>query len=142
MANFIAYIDEAGDEGFGKLRDANVNGGQSRWLLIGACLVQAADDAKLPAWRDAILGKLPGKRRDLHFRDLKHDQKVFVSQEIGKLPVGAAVTFSHKITLPGSQWEKTFQRKGYLYNYLVRWLLERLTFDCCQTSERSRIPFA
>jgi hypothetical protein len=130
MADFIAYIDEAGDEGFGKLKVADGNGGQSRWLLIGACLVQAEDDAKLPVWRDGILKRLPGKRRDLHFRDLNHDQKVFVSQEIGKLPVGAAVTFSHKVTLPGSKWEQTFRRKGYLYNYLIRWLLERLTTDC------------
>lgn len=130
MADFIAYIDEAGDEGFGKLRQADGNGGQSRWLLIGACLVQAEDDAKLPAWRDDILKRLPGGRRDLHFRDLKHEQKVFVSQEIGKLPVGAAVTFSHKVTIPGKPWEGAFRNKGYLYNYLVRWLLERLTFDC------------
>jgi hypothetical protein len=98
--------------------------------LIGACLVRAEDDAKRPGWRDAILKKLPGERRNLHFRDLKHDQKVFVSQEIGRLPVGAAVTFSHKVTLPGSKWEPIFKRRGYLYNYLVRWLLERLTFEC------------
>jgi hypothetical protein len=130
MAEFIAYIDEAGDEGFGKLRDAGGNGGQSRWLLIGACLVCAEDDRALPSWRDSILARLPGKRRDLHFRDLNHDQKVFVSQEISKLPVGAAVAFSHKVTIPGSRWEQTFKRKGYLYNYLVRWLLERISFEC------------
>ena len=131
MADFIAYIDEAGDEGFGKLKTADGNGGQSRWLLIGACLVGAEDDHKLPALRDAILKRLPGNRRDLHFRDLNHDQRVFVAQEIGKMPVGAAVTFSHKATLPGSKWEPVFRQKGYLYNYLVRWLLERLTLECC-----------
>lgn len=134
MADFIAYIDEAGDEGFGKLKSADGNGGQSRWLLIGACLVLAENDIKLPAWRDAILKRLPGKRRDLHFRDLNHDQRVFVTQELGKLPVGAAVAFSHKITLPGTKWEATFRRKGYLYNWLVRWLLERLTTECCSAS--------
>lgn len=130
MSDFIAYIDEAGDEGFGKLKAADGNGGQSRWLLIGACLVRADDDAKLPGWRDAIVARLPGRRRDLHFRDLNHDQRVFVSQELARLPLGAAVTFSHKVTIPGSKWETTFKRKGYLYNYLVRWLLERLTFEC------------
>lgn len=147
MADFIAYIDEAGDEGFSKLRQPkDTGGGQSRWLLIGACLVCAEDDAKLPKWRDDILAKLPGARRDLHFRDLNHDQRVFVTQEIGKLPVGAAVTFSHKITLPGSKWEATFGRKGYLYNYLVRWLLERLTFECqpdlLEPENRLRLVFS
>src|SRR5688500_3583465 len=100
MAHLIAYIDEAGDEGFGKLKEAKGNGGQTRWLAIGACIVAASNDAKLPGWRDAILSRFPGKKRDLHFRDLNHHQKVVACQEIAKLPVGAAITFSNKTTIP------------------------------------------
>lgn len=129
MADFIAYIDEAGDEGFGKLKTQDVNGGQSKWLLIGACLVSATDDVKLPEWKDAILKRLRKTGRDLHFMNLGHDQRVVVSQEIAKLPLKVASTFSHKITIPGSRWVRVFKQKGYLYNYLVRWLLERLTAE-------------
>src|SRR5208283_740052 len=52
---------------------------------------------------------------------------IVVCQEISKLPIGICVAMSHKITIPGSKWEKTFKKKGYLYNYLLRWLLERVT---------------
>lgn len=130
MVKFTAYIDEAGDEGFGKLRAADQNGGQSRWLIIGACLVADEHDPKLPKWRDEIIARIPGRRRDLHFRDLNHDQRVYVSQELAKLPIQCAMTLSHKVTIPGGRWEGVFKQKGYLYNYLVRWLLERLTSEC------------
>jgi hypothetical protein len=40
------------------------------------------------------------------------------------------VTLSHKVTIPGSPWEATFKKKGHLYNYLLRWLLERITEVC------------
>lgn len=129
MGEFIAYIDEAGDEGFGKLRTQGANGGQSNWLLIGACVVEAADDLKLPSWKDAILKRLQKTTRDLHFIDLSHDQRIVVCQEMAKLPLGGAVAFSHKATIPGTKYERVFKQKGYLYNYLVRWLLERITAD-------------
>lgn len=129
MADFIAYIDEAGDEGFGKLRTQGANGGQSNWLIIGACIVQGEHDTKLPSWRNHILKRLNRDARDLHFMNLNHDQRVVAAQEIGKLPLGAALSFSHKVTIPGSKWAGVFKQKGYLYNYLVRWLLERITAE-------------
>ena len=127
MADFIAYIDEAGDEGFGKLRTQGTNGGQSSWLLIGACIVESTSDAKLPAWKDAIIVRLKKQGRDLHFINLDHDRRIVVAQEIAKLPIQAAIAFSHKATIPGSKFAPVFKQKGYLYNYLVRWLLERIT---------------
>ena len=35
------------------------------------------------------------------------------------MPLAAALTFSHKVTIAGSRFEDTFKKKGYLYNYLV-----------------------
>lgn len=133
MKHYTAYIDEAGDEGFGKLA-SGTSEGQSRWLCVGACIVTHENDLKLPGWRNEILAKFPKKKtRDLHFRDLKHEQKIVVCQQISKLPIGVCVTLSHKITIQGSKWESTFKKKGYLYNYLLRWLLERIT-DVCRRS--------
>lgn len=129
MAEIIAYIDEAGDEGFGKLRQVNGVGGQSRWLAIGACIVSAENDKNLVTWRNGITSRLRNVR-DLHFRNLNHDQKVVVSQELAALPIGVALALSHKITIPGTRYATTFKQKGYLYNYLVRWLLERLCDEC------------
>jgi hypothetical protein len=46
------------------------------------------------------------------------------------MPVFACVTLSHKITIVGTKWESVFKKKNYLYNYLLRWLLERVTTFC------------
>jgi len=51
---FVAYIDEAGDEGLGKLKVTG-SGGQSKWLVIGGILVRDDHDVQLPAWRDGIM---------------------------------------------------------------------------------------
>jgi hypothetical protein len=124
---YTAYIDEAGDEGFGKLAAGPV-GGQSRWFALGACIVTRENDLKMPLWRDNILARFPLKKtRDLHFRDLKHEQKVVACQEVSALPLWGCVTISHKVTIPGKRYEDTFKKKGYLYNYMLRWLLERVT---------------
>ncbi len=130
MHDFTVYIDEAGDEGFGKLAAGPV-GGQSRWLVLGACVVSRENDLRLPTWRDSILARFPNKKtRDLHFRELKHEQKIVVCQAIAHLPVGGCVTLSHKVTIPGSNYEDVFKQKGYLYNFLIRWLLERVSTAC------------
>jgi len=128
--HYTVYIDEAGDEGFGKLASGPV-GGQSRWLILGACIVSRENDLKMPAWRDKILARFTEKKtRELHFRNLDHSQKIVVCQEMAELPIGISLAMSHKVTIPGSKWEKTFKQKNYLYNYLIRWLLERVSETC------------
>jgi Protein of unknown function (DUF3800) len=126
----VVYIDEAGDEGFGKLR-VKQTGGQSRWLLLGAALVRVEHDKMLPTWRNQIIARFPEKKqRDLHFRYLKHEQKIVACQEISKRPIAACVTFSNKATITGQKTTELFKKPGHLYNYLVRWLLERTTKYC------------
>ena len=63
MKHYTAYVDEAGDEGFGKLAGP-AQGGQSRWLVIGACVVEREYDLEMPAWRDS--GGMASSR-DSHF---------------------------------------------------------------------------
>lgn len=135
VPHYTAYIDEAGDEGIGKLAAGPV-GGQSRWLILGACLVTRENDLKLPSWRDEIVAKFPLKKsRDLHFRDLKHEQKIAACKTLAQKPFHACLTMSHKVTLVGSRWESVFKQKNYLYNYLLRWLLERVTAFCNDSSD-------
>ena len=133
--DFIAYIDEAGDEGFGRLLLPDP-GRQSRWFILGAAIVSGANDTKLPSWRDAILDRFPRKqKREIHFRDLKHEQKVVVAQELSNLPIKACLTFSNKITLCGTRWAEIYKRPGHLYNYMTRWLLERVTAYCARETQ-------
>eukprot|EP01037_Dinobryon_pediforme_P024983 gene24983-26974_t len=130
VKEYVAYIDEAGDEGFGKLASERP-GGQSWWLAIGACIVDRETDRKLPAWRDRILTRFPQRKtRDLHFRNLKHEQKVVACQEISSFPLHASVAMVHKAMIGGTEREPHFKQKGSLYMYLIWCLLDRLTAFC------------
>lgn len=126
---FIAYVDEAGDEGFGKLSEENT--GQSSWFSIGGCVVAEEDERALPSWRDEIMGAFKNRNsRDLHFRDLKHEQKVHACATIATKPIGACVVSSNKHTLPSHPKAEVFKTKQHLYNYLTRYFLERITSAC------------
>lgn len=137
-SHFIAYIDEAGDEGLGKLCNLEVSG-QSRWLVLGGLLVRKENDSCVASWRDEALaatmhptrvarGFVKGKRRSLHFKDLKHPQRVAVCEAIKEKRFGIACVCSNKITIAENpNYMKLFLEKGKLYNYLTRFLLERLT---------------
>lgn len=133
---FVAYIDEAGDEGFGRLNLPDP-GRQSRWFLLGAAIVEGVNDPMMPSWRDAILDRFPRKqKREIHFRDLRHEQKVVVAQELSGLPLKCCVAFSNKITLCGTRWADIYKRPGHLYNYMTRWLLERITTYCADEARK------
>lgn len=125
---YHAYIDEAGDEGLGKLKAEGVSGGQSRFFAIGAFLVAGENDAQLPQWRDDLVRAFPQRqKRDLHFRDLKHEQKVAVCHALAPKPFAGCVVLSFKPTIVDSPKYSIFKQPQHLYNYLVRFTLERIT---------------
>jgi hypothetical protein len=135
--HFSAYVDETGDEGFGKLRSPGTTG-QSRWLGLGAVLVAQENDRFMPSWRDEIVALFPKKKnqRDLHFRYLNHHQRVAACNILREKPVGICVVASNKETILDSAERDIFKRKQHLYNYLVRFLLERLTAACREKALR------
>ena len=135
---FIAYIDEAGDEGLGKLKQV-AHSGQSNWLAIGGILVAPDHDKSLPLWRDEVMALFPAKnRRDLHFRDLNHHQRVAAVEYLAGKTFGICCVCSNKITLcDDGKYFKLFTQKGYLYNYLTRYLLERLTSAVREVADRT-----
>lgn len=133
---YVAYIDEAKDEGFGKLGQGTSTG-QSSWLALGAAIVSRDNDSKLPTWRNEVMALFPRKQNpDLHFRKLNHDQRVAVCKYLSEKPIGISVVASNKATILSSHSRDVFKRKGYLYNYLVRFLLERVTAECARTKTR------
>lgn len=137
MDEYFLYIDEAGDEGFGKLLK-EPDSSQSKWLMIGGIVVSRENDKNLPKWRDEIMIQFPHKRRrDLHFQKIKHDQKVAACRILAQNKFGACVVCSDKITIPNLRTDllRIYKKKGHLYNYLVRFLLERVTTACAARSK-------
>ena len=121
-STFIAYVDESGDEGF------SFGKGSSGWFVLAAALVRQTDDLGLVRFGDEVrqaLNKPP--RKHLHFKDIRHEQRLLYLDRIASLPVVTFVVACHKPTL--KEPEK-FSEHYRLYFYSVRLLLERLSWFC------------
>lgn len=131
LQEFFAYVDEAGDEGFGKLRLPG-GSGQTRWLCLGAIIASKANDPLIPSWRNEVISLFGNKynQSDIHFRRLNHNQKIAACQKLAGKPLGICVIASNKETILDSSELEIFKEKQHLYNYLVRFLVERLTTAC------------
>lgn len=124
--SFVAYIDESGDEGFCFREDG---GGSSRWLVLSALVIRKENDAQVvQVAREARALLSKPDKFPLHFRDLKHDQRVALARLVGQLPSRTVNVLVHK---PSIGSPETFQHEAYsLYRYASRLLLERVSWLC------------
>lgn len=133
--SFVGYIDESGDDGIGNVRKAGSHGGQSRWLVISACVFRATFDLEAVAWRDAISALMPEKKnRDIHFSKMNHGQRTAAVQSLVERPVRVISVLSNKETIPAG----VYTEKNQLYFYLTRYLIERISWLCRDL--RPRVP--
>ncbi|MCJ7546589.1 MAG: DUF3800 domain-containing protein [Deltaproteobacteria bacterium] len=121
-ASFAIYIDESGDEGFcfGK--------GSSDWFVLSAAVVRKANEIETVKLVDTVrarLGKEP--KKPLHFRDLKHEQRLPFVEEIARRSLRLVSVLVHK---PSLKEPEKFQERYRLYFYSVRYLLERVSWLC------------
>lgn len=120
--SFIAYIDESGDEGF------RFHKGSSEWFVLAAAITRKEIDLETVKLIDEVRREL-GKpeRKPLHFRDLKHEQKLPYLAKIAAARVRSIVILVHK---PSLKEPETFQSRYRLYFYATRLLIERLSWFC------------
>lgn len=125
-SSYRIYIDESGDEGFVFLPN---EGGSSRWLVLSAVIFRKRNDLAAVGLMKQVretLGK-PSKKA-LHFRHLKHEQRLPFVRAIGATKLRAVSVLVHKPSI--SEPEK-FQSEAFrLYRYAVRLLLERVSWLC------------
>jgi hypothetical protein len=124
--SYRVYIDESGDEGFVFNSDGS---GSSRWLVLSAVIVRKKNDLSLVRLLEHVrdlLGKAP--KKELHFRDLKHEQRVPYIKQIANAQVKAISVLIHKPSLRDP--EKFQSEKFLLYRYASRYLLERVSWLC------------
>lgn len=125
-ASFVAYVDESGDEGFKFLPNEQ---GSSRWFVLSALVVRKENDLQvvsLAKHAREILRKEP--KKPLHFRELKHEQRVPLARLIGGASVRTVSVLIHKPSIPEPE---VFQHKAYaLYRYATRLLVERVSWLC------------
>lgn len=124
--SFVAYIDESGDEGFTFRPDGS---GSSRWLVLSALVMRKENDplvVKVAGSARELLRKPP--KFPLHFRNLKHEQRVALARLLGEMPSRTVSVLIHK---PSMEEPENFQQEAYsLYRYASRLLLERVSWLC------------
>lgn len=125
-ASFVAYVDESGDEGFKFLPQEQ---GSSRWFVLSALVTRKENDlqvVQLARQARELLKKDPKKA--LHFRDLRHEQRVPLARLIGSAPLRTVNVLVHK---PSIREPEVFQQQAYaLYRYATRLLVERVSWLC------------
>lgn len=125
-SSFTAYIDESGDEGFVFLPGEK---GSSRWLVLSAVVFRKSKDLEaVRVMREvrALLGKDPKKA--LHFREMKHEQRVPYVRALTNTPMRTVNILIHK---PSITEPEKFQNEAFrLYRYATRLLVERVSWLC------------
>lgn len=123
---YKVYIDEAGDEGFKFLPGER---GSSRWFVLSAAVIRHENDLQVVAAAKEVrqlLNKEP--KHALHFRNLRHEQRVVYSRVVGALPIRTIHIVTHKPSIPDPE---NFQAHAFaLYRWSARLLLERVSWLC------------
>lgn len=121
--SFIAYVDESGDIGINSDKH-----GSSEWFGIAAFIVPTTNDLSLVAEKKRILSICKINRSDIHMKEITNeDKRRYIAQCVGKLDSKCVVVLSNKASLYGKD---TFTTKDSYYQYMSRYLLERIT-NCC-----------
>lgn len=120
--SFLIYVDESGDEGF------QFHKATSEWFVLSGVITRAVNDLETVRLVDdvrSLLGKPENKV--LHFRDLKHEQRVPYIDRISNARLRIISILVHK---PSLKEREKFQERYRLYFYSVRLLLERVSWFC------------
>lgn len=127
--SFLAYIDEAGDDGLpGHYRQPGISGGASHWLTLGAVVWRASRDLDSVQWAKNILAQLPAQKqkRPLHFAKMDHAQRVMAISALVDKPFRCSLVLANKPIIPAG----TYPLKNQLYQYKCRYLIERISWLC------------
>jgi len=120
--SYLAYVDEAGDEGF------SFDKGSSDWFILSAAVTRRENDMEVVRLVDDVRAKLKKDHRFmLHFKELSHQQRLFLVDLVGKARLRLVNIAIHK---PSLEEKEKFAEKSRLYFYAMRLLLERLSWLC------------
>ena len=120
--------------------------GGTEWLCLSAVVIRVKHDADVVNWVRSILSKAGVPTRpDLHYRNLKNDQKRIAAHELAQLPIRAFVVASNKKNMRGyrNMRAERVRSQQWFYNFCLRLLLERVTDFCYHhaASERAKDRF-
>lgn len=121
-ATFVVHIDEAGCEGF------RFAAGSSKWFVLSAVITRKVKDQETIKLADSVRKQL-GKpeKKPLHFRDLRHEQRLPFIGQIAMADLRTVSVLVHKPSL--KRPEKPHERYR-LYFWSLRYLFEQVSLCC------------
>jgi hypothetical protein len=141
---YIAYIDEAGDDGIKKIRSETENG-SSEWLVISAVVIHAENEPRLIPWlKDTIARQRRGHQiRHLHFYKLDHAGKVAACRSLAEKNVYLFSTLSYKRTMENyrnpAPEKININKTARFYAWMSRLLLEQASHQFCRAENIHRL---
>ncbi len=132
----VAYIDESGDTGLETVKKPDDPKGATEWLVLAAFVVRIEHDSKLVSWVNEVQSYFTSRRDDLHFNKLLSFKKPLVCAAMAKKECKCFVVMSNKKNIEKYKNSKLdANNKSWIYWFLARLLLERVTEHC-----ESQIP--
>lgn len=130
--DYVAFIDEAGDDGLENIKSVDGYGG-TEWFVLAAVVIRRQNLLLLEkAIRDIKIAVGFDERRQLHFKKLKTEQKLIAANKIAELPVRVFVAISNKKNMWRYKNTRAAIAEGqnWYYNFMFRLVLERVTEFC------------
>jgi hypothetical protein len=136
---FVVYIDESGDTGLDLIKKPDDPKGATEWLVLSAFLVRGANDPKMVTWTQDIQSEFTSTRPDLHFNKLLPFKKTLVCSALAKKQAKCFVVMSNKKNIENYKNPRLdADNKAWIYWFLTRLLLERVTAFCAQLVPEER----
>lgn len=131
---YVAYIDEAGDDGLRAIRTVSSRGA-SQWLAISAIVMKSDRDSQVAPWLRSIVQSLEQPQiTHLHFRSLREDRRLSVCSQVARLPIRIFTVLSSKRNMQGyvnrSAEQARVNKTAWFYCWVSRLLLERISVYC------------
>jgi uncharacterized protein DUF3800 len=127
--DYIAYIDESGDDGLRAVKPKTIPG-SSEWLILSAVVIRASNESKVADWVKDIRETFKSRQaKALHFADLSAGNKLRACQKISELDVRCFVVASNKKNMEGYKNPDAgkIPSQCWFYCWMTRVLLERIT---------------
>ncbi|APX84601.1 hypothetical protein BV511_07680 [Methylorubrum extorquens] len=134
---YVAFIDEAGDDGLRSVKPIDPNGG-TEWFILSAVVIRASRESEPRAWVRDILRDIGSEgAADLHFNRLSPNQKTRACELISELPLKCFVVASNKKNMRHYLNKKAAKvpSRNFFYCWMTRLLLERVTEYCSAVND-------
>lgn len=126
--DYVAYIDEAGDDGLRLVKPVDQNG-SSEWLILSAAVIRASYEKEFIENMSDLTKKVTRQASNIHFARLSPRRKILVCENTAQVNARYFVVASNKKNMRGYRNRKAekIPSSNWFYCWLSRMLLERVT---------------